>query len=411
MHTRTKPDSGAINRYRRKIDNVGGNDSEYDSEGGTTTFRFYRDLGQGRRAKARLFRSDKGTKRVILQPSDPRNVDTAEAKNKADSYKTAYPSRPVNYFEFTAPQLDYRLDVDFFPGNTYEQSNINTPSKFITHYLAAARALRAYHDKGRVIIDLKSDNMLHVASLLDSTTYLIDGGTSRKIGEPLGNTFYVSSDAAKERAKELCWHYAPECWFMRIAPLADVKMDVYALAKTMGAFLPKKSGLIYDSLISPYLQLNPKLRPTLDELEKKLLIFQKIFLVVDEIASISTDFSGFSSRKEISDQSVLLQKQISKLLNSDTFLSNCTLLEMHTLHRDIHDICYKKSQEIKESAQMRINQVNHVNGQNPLTESTRTALRNVAIFSHRDGVNAALGGIQTNKKSVGTFDTRFDCIR
>jgi hypothetical protein len=199
---------------------------------------------------------------------------------------------------------------------------------------------------------------------------------------------------------------------MRTAPLADVKMDVYPLAKTMGDFLPRKSGLIYDNLISPCLKLNPKLRPALDELEEKLLIFQKIFLVVDEIASISTDFSGFSSRKEINGQSILLQERISKLLSSDTFLSNCTLLGMHTLHYDIHDIYYKKSHEIKESAQMRIKQIDHVSGKNPLTESAKIALRNEAFFSiDRGRIDTVQWNTPTTKKSAGKFNPQFDCIR
>lgn len=413
MQPRTKPDSGAISRYRRKIDNVNGEDSEYDSEGGTTTFRYYRDLGKGCRDKARLFRSDKGTKKVVMKPVNPNNVDTIGAKNKACFYKTIYPSRPTHYFEFKNPQLDYRLEVDYFPGDIYEKSSIDTSSKFITYYLAAVRALRACHDKGRVVVDLKFDNMLHVGSLTNSTTYLIDGGTSRKIGEPLSNTFYISSYAAKERAKELCWHYAPECWFTGVAPLAHVTMDIYSLAKVMGSLLPKKSGFIYDALISPYIKLDPGARLTLDELEKTLLLFQNIFLVIDEIESISTDFNGLSSRKEINDHSVFLQEKISKLLCSDTFLSNFNLLGMPKIHNDIHDICYKKSQEIKQSAGARFRQITNTNEKTPLTEAAKTALRKKTLFTadERGPIDLMPWDTHTTKKVIGKFDPKFSCIR
>lgn len=239
-------------------------ESEYESDG-ETGYSPVKPLGKGHYARARLFKSKSEKAVTVLNPIKT-PADMEEARVKHRFFKTVYPDKQSHLFKING---SYRLIVPYISYEPYNKLTISTPEFQKTLFLSAAQALKDCHDKGMIVIDLKSDNIYY-----DSKTgksYLIDGGLSVPTKTPIDSlAFQKSSQKYVEQYKKEYGHIPPECWSVRPkAVLASPKMDIYSLGIVMYDLLENPTAQI-KSLIARCLEQNPMNRPTVEELLSSL---------------------------------------------------------------------------------------------------------------------------------------------
>ncbi len=253
-------------RYRThsKTDSGDGYDSEYESDTGTI-YHPVKPIGQGHYAQARLFKSITNQAIAVLNPNKIPG-DIGEAKIKQRFFRVVYPEKQSPLFIM---KNDYRLVLPYISYVPYEKLSINTPEFQKILFRSAALALKDCHDKGIVVVDLKSDNIYYDAETEKS--YLIDGGLSTPMRSPIDPlAFQKSSKQQVDDYKREYSHIPPECW--SVAPnkvVATPAMDVYCLGILMQDLLTIPDQSI-QLLIDSCLKNDPKERPTLFSLISSL---------------------------------------------------------------------------------------------------------------------------------------------
>lgn len=253
-------------RYKTKISKTkkdpedSGYESGYESDG-ETEYSPVKTLGKGGYAQARLFKSISNKTVAVLNPVTIPG-DIVEATVKYRFFKTVYSDQQSHLFPMGT---DYRLVVPHIQFVPYEQLIIDTPELQKTLFLSAVQALKDCHDKGIIVLDLKTDNIYYDSKTEKS--YLIDGGLSVPVGtiiDPLA--FQKASKEIVEKYKEEYSHIPPECWSVDPVPvLATPEMDIYCLGVLMKDLLENPSSEI-KTLIESCLVKDPQKRPTLSKL-------------------------------------------------------------------------------------------------------------------------------------------------
>lgn len=237
-----------------------GYNSGYESDGGTE-YSPVRPLGQGHYAQARLFESDSKKAITVLNSAEERG-DLEEARIKHRFFQTVYPDKSSHLFDMGR---DYRLVVPYIPYVPYKKLQIDTPELQKTLFYSACQALKDCHDKGMIVLDLKTDSIYYDASTKKS--YLIDGGLSAVTGACIDpSAFQKRSQEIVDEYRKEYWHIPPECWSVRpTAVLATPQMDIHGLGVLMFDLLRNPSSEI-KALIDSCLEEDPEKRPTLDGL-------------------------------------------------------------------------------------------------------------------------------------------------
>ncbi|HHF0526550.1 TPA: protein kinase family protein [Legionella anisa] len=250
-------------RYKintKKNSKDSGYESGYESDEGTQ-YSPVKSLGKGGYAEARLFQSTSNKSVAVLNPvTTPGDIGEATVKHRF--FKTVYSNKQSHLF----PRgTDYRLVVPYIQFVPYEKLIIDTPELQKNLFHSAIQALKDCHDKGMIVLDLKTDNIYYDSSTQKS--YLIDGGLSVPTGttiDPLA--FQKSNQEVVEKYKEEYSHIPPECWSVKpAAVLATPQMDIYCLGVLMYDLLENPSSEI-KSLIDSCLEKDPQKRPTLLQL-------------------------------------------------------------------------------------------------------------------------------------------------
>lgn len=240
--------------------NDSGYESGYESDDGTE-YTPVKPIGEGEYAKARLFKSISNKTVAVLNPVKT-PADFGEVSIKHRFFQTIYPDKSSHLFTMGT---DYRLVIPYFEYVQYTNLAIETPELQITLFQSAIQAIEDCHNKGMVVLDLKTDNIYYDSSTEKS--YIIDGGLSVLIGtciDPLA--FQKSSQSIVEEYREEYWHIPPECWSVApAAVLANPKMDIYCLGVLMNDLLENPLPEV-ESLIDSCLEKDPENRPTLTEL-------------------------------------------------------------------------------------------------------------------------------------------------
>ncbi|KTC86201.1 protein kinase domain-containing protein [Legionella cincinnatiensis] len=237
-----------------------GYDSGYESDGGTE-YSPVKPLGAGEYAQARLFKSISNKAVTVLNPVKTPG-DFGEAKIKQRFFQTLYPNKKSHLFSIGT---DYRLVVPYIQYTPYNKLIIDTREFHKILFHSAIKALKDCHDKGMIVLDLKTDNIYYDSSTQKS--YLIDGGLSVPTGTTIDPfAFQKSSQEIVEEYKKEYWHIPPECWSVKpTAVVATAKMDIYCLGILMYDLLENPSSEI-QLLIDSCLEKDPEKRPTLAEL-------------------------------------------------------------------------------------------------------------------------------------------------
>jgi len=239
-------------------------ESEYESDE-ETVYLPIKPLGKGYYAQARLFKSDSEKAVVVLNPVTIPG-DIGEAKIKHRFFQTCYPDKKSHLFMI---DQDYRLVVPYISSVPYKEIKIDTAEFQKIIFLSAIQALKECHDKGIIVIDLKSDNIYY-----DSTTqksHLVDGGLSALTGEPIDSeAFQKSNENTMAFHRKKYRHIPPECWTVAPASArATPEMDVYSVGRLMHDLLVHPAPEI-QSLIDSCLEEASNARPSLEALRVSL---------------------------------------------------------------------------------------------------------------------------------------------
>lgn len=238
-----------------------GYESGYESDGGTE-YSPTRLLGTGEYAQARLFKSISDKMITVLNPVKTPDIDIGEATIKHRFFQTIYPDTESHLFDM---ETDYRLVVPYIQYVPYDELDINTPEFQKGLFYSAIQALTDCHDKGLIVLDLKTDNIYYDSRTKKS--YLIDGGLSTPTGSSIDPyAFQKKSQEIVEKYKRDYDHIPPECWSVAPASVsATPKMDIYCLGILMQDLIVTPSSDI-QSLIDSCLEQDPDNRPTLEKL-------------------------------------------------------------------------------------------------------------------------------------------------
>lgn len=356
--------------YRRGIDKttkVGEEvTSDYDSDGGTN-YTPYKYLSSGKCDSARVFRAESGGKVVVLKPVDPQNVQMPQARYKCRFFKKIYPKKQAHHFEWQEPIKDYRDVLTYFPGYDFTaKTQINTLQKFIIYSLGALRSVQRAHHAKMVNVDINEGNFIYTPSSYKPEVHIIDGGDSRIVGEYLDKKYSVKKDEYLNFRGKFS-QIAPEAISTKNkSKRADYPIDYYAFADMIETLLEniEPNSPLNKTLVFPFLNHHPHLRPSLKTWEARLMACEYIFITtLNQIKAISTDCSECKTRDEVNECSQAAQQKMSDLLCSEVFLSKCKMLDMEKeMHPQIHDVCFAKSQEIILAAGNRIHDINNEAG-------------------------------------------------
>lgn len=211
-------------RYSRKKD--ADDVSVYENEHGQ---HFYPDkvLGQGFFALSRAFKHphDSNNQIVVLRPNSDEGWDPDEVGRKINFFDTIYPEKESTLFS-----QEQRAIVPFIEGESFNDEKIyalcNDELTLLKLLTFAAEAIQSAHDKGLVIIDIHPNNILYNSA--EDKCYLIDGGLSHTIGEPIYKGLIEQSQ--RELLKKQYPQIAPECFRLptQLPATAVPGMDVYA---------------------------------------------------------------------------------------------------------------------------------------------------------------------------------------
>jgi serine/threonine protein kinase len=261
-----------------KQENDDEEESFFEAEG--ETYHKGKKIGAGDYSEGRKFKSnvDKNQAVVVLTPINKEKYDKKEVQAKYVFFKTLYPDKTVELF---STEDSYRLVLPLVPGKAYKRCPINDEKELIGLFQSAAGALQDCHKEKLVIVDFNENNIFYDKQT--GKSYLIDGGMSALDGEKLHEQQFklpkVAADAYIAMKKNQCPQYAPECFQKEGIPNASQAMDIYALGSMMERMKKKipleQQGKAGDkelgSLIKSCKESDPSKRPSLDQIQAKLL--------------------------------------------------------------------------------------------------------------------------------------------
>lgn len=367
-------------------------ESEWDESGYESGEEFYSPagiLGQGSRDLARRFRTADGKHEVsVLSPTNPDSSGRClnEARMKVEFYMDLYPERPAKLFEkkirtASGEKTTYRLILPVIPGKDYTffHDKILSEETQILVFFSAVQALRDCHRKGRVVVDLKEDNIR-----FDQETgysYLIDGGHSAKIHHPIASLFMRLTREDAEGCKNTYSHIAGECWGDLqnektrrrpiLAPtllartlaantqasstrptstLARPEMDVFSLGAMMKKiFAGSKVSPILGELINRCQNVSPLKRPTLEEMEK-ILARLYIDYQTQTTKSLCVDFSNLADEVEFESRKKRYLDYVNQPPSLDWLINSHHALSMTTIDKELQNAARSKTKEIEVAA-------------------------------------------------------------
>lgn len=316
-------------------------DSIYESDEGES-YSNAQYLGSGASSFARKFKRatefpidctlpepkrKKAEEIAVLEPTNSTFVDFMEVITKYLFFKTVYPQFNVRLF---LTKKTYRLILPLISGTTYQNTPYTDNDNEIKLFISAIRAIRNCHEKHFVISDLHGSNIHYDEAT--GKSYIIDGGLAARIGRPINDSFKIRRYETREYVLEKAPHIAPECWWTTIAPKADIKQDVYSLGDLMQHrinTLKIRTSQEINDLINRCMDSNPANRPSLDELEEKLLKL----LPSDIIKSLGSHEQYYSLEEQDQEISIIFknldmdisEEQLQKI-HQDTNYKNAILL-------------------------------------------------------------------------------------
>lgn len=260
-----------------------GYESEFENDAGIKYtprkdhYGFDTILGVGKYSKARLFQTKDATKSiVVLDPAEnTTEADYSEVYAKANFFQKLYPSKePILFESRIKERKTYRLILPFIKGVPLSQANLNTPDKIISALLSVIRALQHAHSKNIIVLDLTLPNILY--NTATNQSYLIDGGLSAPLGEPVRQEVFQVNQKELEALQRRYYHLAPECWSIKpTSALAQTSMDVFSFHAFV-MLLSRHTNIpiwimdCFENCNSP----KESLRPTLDMLASRLHMLQ-----------------------------------------------------------------------------------------------------------------------------------------
>ncbi|MCP0914736.1 hypothetical protein NKV53_10415 [Legionella sp. 27cVA30] len=275
-------------------------DSEYESEGGTT-YRWEnakKIIGQGKYAYARRFISPfSGKTKAVLSPNEKEKekIDFSEAQNKFCFFNALHPKQ----CHLVKLENTYRLVLPEVPGKLYRhyKESFITKVQQAEFFLSAVRALKKAHDAKIIVMDLHEKNIFFEDE--SKVSYLIDGGLSHCSQAPLTGVFKCDTQSELEYKKVKYKQLPPECWHLKIhSVLAAPAMDIYSLGTMMERMLGFYIHPQIKQLAVLCQQENPVKRPTLSTLEEQLthLLTEHTIEQVLKIVLEEEDSSGHHNR-------------------------------------------------------------------------------------------------------------------
>lgn len=257
------PKSKSKSKYRVETSD---HDSSFESDDGTDYIPDKR-LGLGANSDVKHFVSiPAGKYKAVVSPRDPSCVDFDEARTKYRFFKMIYPQKKP--YLIKNPET-YRLVLPVIPGISYFQLCTKVPSfsfiQQINIFLSAIKALKKAHAAGLVMLDFHLNNIHYDEKTGES--FLVDGGLSSYEGTKVPDNFQVSDYGELIENSRNYTHTAPECWHIAHDVIAKKSMDVYSLGATMLLLFKGECFLTIKLLIQPCLSIDPKDRPTLNQLE------------------------------------------------------------------------------------------------------------------------------------------------
>jgi serine/threonine protein kinase len=287
----------------KKNDTEDKNDgSDYESDGGTK-YTPKKVLGKGTSSRARLFTSKNNKKnKVVLDPIELSEIDEREIQNKFNFFKTLY-SNQAELFRFEQKYYsdneletinNYRMILPLVPGVPYNEVDLTDPNTQWSLLKSAVKAIKDCHKNKIIIIDIKGSNIHYDEKT--GKSYLIDGGTSAKIGEAVFPEIFQQDNNEKVKEKKALYRYLPpECWSTKEV-LATPKMDIYSLFYMFALLQTKQKNKhpIIENLMIICCQQQPSIRPSLDEIEGLLeneKLQQILLNLIDEYQTISLNLS------------------------------------------------------------------------------------------------------------------------
>ena len=244
-----------------------GYESEYEDNEGNL-YGKPRNIGEGSFAKARSFATFDGKEIVVLQPiyDGYDSEDAEQSTAKEHFFNLMYPDGPVERIEL---EKGYRLILPKIPGKDLDRMDKGfwTEKNKIDLFISIIHALQKVHEKKLIMIDLNAGNIKYEQKT--GACYLIDGGSSKKIGEAISNNYLCGTLELLKDSQKQYMKTPPECWYLPDSnPLpAEESMDVYSLAALFkGAPNYALTSLPIASLLSTCLSMDPLRRPSLEYL-------------------------------------------------------------------------------------------------------------------------------------------------
>lgn len=350
--------------------NANGYESGYESGDGTE-YRAHTQIGKGLYARARLFQSKDGQKKkVVLDPRNAQMLDIAEAKAKYDFFRALYGLQSAELYieEYVRRITDYRLVLPLIPGISYLSLRGNDKRQHIKLFFTAIQALRHCHSEGYIVLDLKEDNILYDERTGQS--YLIDGGFAVMKGE-VQPRFRMRSEAQAMEYKQNYPHYAPEC-FSVIPVRANESMDIYSLGYMM-AYVCTLADAALEGLFELCQAPDPSLRPTLDQLEEKLLALPqakaikvellnaRAVALAQSLSNFKVNFSDKNTNKALEKHEKFLKDMLKNFSKTHDELRNESEKLGFDFGEDLNQMIKDKEEEIENIAQSRKERLNELN--------------------------------------------------
>lgn len=206
---------------------------------------------------------------VVLSPVNNEAWDEEEVSRKIRFFTRVYPDKYINYF-----QDKKRAIVPYIKGKSLDDDKVSelfqNPQERIPLFKTIAEKIKSANEKGLVIIDIHAGNILY--DFKGKTCFLIDGGLSHLIGEPILKG-QLETQMHIDGLREMYPQFAPECFSLAGRPpaLAQPKMDVYAFGVMMKTLIRKEHlDDNMSNLIAQCTDENPDVRPTIQEVIENL---------------------------------------------------------------------------------------------------------------------------------------------
>jgi serine/threonine protein kinase len=276
-------------------------DSEYESDGGTK-YSATEKLGKGTSARVRKLTSkDNNNKnyRVVLDPINPLKIDSHEMKNKFKFFYTMYEKAEIfKWSQKTTNKLvNYRMILPYIPGKIYNKVNMDDSQNQWSIFKSAVKAIRVCHEKKRIIIDIKEDNVHFDEET--GISYFIDGGMSTEIDQSIPKLFKQENENKVIQKRTKYPYLAPECWSTNEVEATE-EMDVYSFFYMFYTLLKSKKDkdpiIVWLCILG--CQDDPSIRPHFDDIDMLLNNEKLQQVLLDLIKEYETKLSKFENENQ-----------------------------------------------------------------------------------------------------------------